>query len=76
MLLSTTLYVVGADAVTKGLAEGRVPWPLVGNVAATAAVLTLIVRRARRAVTDDADIDIDEGDTSARPARDRPRRSV
>ena len=50
MLPGTVLYVVGADAVTKGLAEGHVPWALI--VAATAAGITLalLVRRARRAL--------------------------
>ncbi len=50
MLPGTILYVVGADAVTKGLAEGRVPWLLVGVVVAVAFGLTMIVRRARRAL--------------------------
>jgi uncharacterized membrane protein YdjX (TVP38/TMEM64 family) len=48
MLPGTVLYVVGADAVTKGLAEGRVPWALVGALVAVGIVLTLLVRRARR----------------------------
>ena len=47
MLPGTILYVVGADAVTKGLAEGRVPWSLVGIVVAVAVGLTLVVRRAQ-----------------------------
>jgi uncharacterized membrane protein YdjX (TVP38/TMEM64 family) len=68
MLPGTVLYVVGADALTKGLAEGRVPWPLVGIVAATAGILTLIVRRARRALNDDDEIDSPEGDASEHPA--------
>jgi len=50
MLPGTVLYVVGADAVTKGLAEGRVPWPLVGVVGAVAVLLFFVVRRARRAL--------------------------
>ncbi len=50
MLPGTVLYVVGADAVTKGLAEGRVPWSLVGVVVIVAAGLTLVVRRARRSL--------------------------
>jgi len=50
MLPGTILYVVGADAVTKGLAEGRVPWPLVGVVGAVAVILVFVVRRARRAL--------------------------
>ena len=50
MLPGTILYVVGADAVTKGLAEGRVPWSLVGVVVTVAVGLTLVVRRARRSL--------------------------
>jgi len=50
MLPGTVLYVVGADAVTKGLAEGRVPWSLVGVVVTVAVGLTLVVRRARRSL--------------------------
>ena len=50
LLPGTILYVVGADAVTKGLAEGRVPWSLVGVVVAVAIGLTLVVRRARRSL--------------------------
>ncbi|MCP4898985.1 MAG: TVP38/TMEM64 family protein [bacterium] len=47
MLPGTVLYVVGADAVTRSLAEGQVPWMLVGIVVAMAIGLTLIVRRVR-----------------------------
>jgi uncharacterized membrane protein YdjX (TVP38/TMEM64 family) len=61
MLPGTVLYVVGADAATRGLAEGRVPWPLMAILAVTAAVLTLIVRRARRALGGDAKTVNDEG---------------
>ena len=48
MLPGTVLYVVGADAFTKGIAEGRVPWALVGTLVAAAVILTLLVRHARR----------------------------
>lgn len=48
MLPGTALYVVGADAVTRGLAEGRIPWGLVGALAAVLLVLLIVVRRARR----------------------------
>jgi uncharacterized membrane protein YdjX (TVP38/TMEM64 family) len=51
MLPGTVLYVVGADAVTRGLAEGRVPWALVAVFALVLALLALVVRRARRALT-------------------------
>jgi len=50
MLPGTILYVVGADAVTKGLAEGRVPWTLAGVILAVAGLLVYVVRRARRAL--------------------------
>ncbi len=50
MLPGTVLYVVGADAVTRGLAEGRVPWTLVAVVAAVVALLAVVVARARRAL--------------------------
>ncbi len=50
MLPGTILYVVGADAVSKGLAEGRVPWSLVGIVVTVAVGLSLVVRRARRSL--------------------------
>lgn len=47
-LPGTILYVVGADAFTKGLEKGEVPWPLVGALVAAAVILTLLVRHARR----------------------------
>ena len=48
MLPGTLLYVLGGDAVTRGLAEGRVPWGLVLALAAVALSLLLVVRLARR----------------------------
>ena len=48
MLPGTVLYVVGADAFTQGLAEGRVPWALLGALVAALVVLVLLVRYARR----------------------------
>ncbi|MFQ5656056.1 MAG: TVP38/TMEM64 family protein [Candidatus Methylomirabilales bacterium] len=48
MLPGTILYVVGADAFTKGLAEGRIPWGLVGALVVAALILTFLVRQARR----------------------------
>lgn len=51
MLPGTLLYVVGADALTKGLAQGRVPWPLVAGAAVAAVVLTVLVRLAQRKLT-------------------------
>jgi uncharacterized membrane protein YdjX (TVP38/TMEM64 family) len=48
MLPGTVLYVVGADAFTRGLAEGRVPWALIGALVGALVVLVLLVRHARR----------------------------
>jgi pyruvate/2-oxoglutarate dehydrogenase complex dihydrolipoamide dehydrogenase (E3) component/uncharacterized membrane protein YdjX (TVP38/TMEM64 family) len=48
MLPGTALYVVGADAFTRGLAQGRVPWGLIGALAAVALILIFLVRSARR----------------------------
>ncbi|MCZ7586793.1 MAG: FAD-containing oxidoreductase [Deltaproteobacteria bacterium] len=48
MLPGTILYVVGADAVTKGLSQGKVPWGLVGVFAAAIVLLTVVVRQARK----------------------------
>ncbi len=39
--------VLGADAVTKGLTRGEVPWVLVGALAGIAVVLFVLVRFAR-----------------------------
>lgn len=47
MLPATVIYVVGADAVATGLAQGRVPWALIGVVLAGVVILVLLVRRAR-----------------------------
>jgi uncharacterized membrane protein YdjX (TVP38/TMEM64 family) len=42
MLPGTVLYVVGGDAVVTGIKEGRVPWALVGIVAAGLVVLSAV----------------------------------
>jgi pyruvate/2-oxoglutarate dehydrogenase complex dihydrolipoamide dehydrogenase (E3) component/uncharacterized membrane protein YdjX (TVP38/TMEM64 family) len=47
-LPGTILYVVGADAVSKALTQGRIPWPLVGAFLVALVFLTLLVRSARR----------------------------
>lgn len=52
MLPGTVLYVVGADALTRGISEGRVPWVLVGVIAAVIAILSLLVWRARGILKD------------------------
>ncbi len=48
MLPGIALYVVGADALTQGLARGQVPWNLIGALAGLAVVLTFLVRAARQ----------------------------
>ncbi|RJP75050.1 MAG: TVP38/TMEM64 family protein [Candidatus Abyssobacteria bacterium SURF_17] len=48
MLPGTVLYVVGADAFTKGIAQGKIPWTLLGILVAVAVVLTVLVRYARK----------------------------
>ena len=48
MLPGTVLYIVGADAVTKAITPGGVPWLLILVVIATAALLALLVHYAYR----------------------------
>lgn len=48
MLPGTILYVVGADAFTKGLAQGRVPWGLMGALVVMGLILAFLVRHARQ----------------------------
>jgi len=52
MLPGTVLYVVGADAFTKGISQGQAPWLLIGTVAVVFVLLTLLVRFARRRLQD------------------------
>lgn len=47
MLPGTILYVVGTDAVTTAIKEGRIPWVLVGVLAFLIVILTLIIRKAK-----------------------------
>jgi membrane protein implicated in regulation of membrane protease activity len=47
MLPATILYVVGVDAVLSGLSRGQIPWPLIAVAAATAVILTFLVKIAR-----------------------------
>ncbi|MDD2901138.1 MAG: FAD-containing oxidoreductase [Syntrophales bacterium] len=48
MLPGSVLYVVGSDAVFQTVARGEVPWTLVGVLLVAIAVLTLLVRMARK----------------------------
>lgn len=47
MLPGTLLYVVGADAVTRGITRGEVPWLLMGAMGGAGVLLALLVRYAR-----------------------------
>ncbi|HEY5038955.1 MAG TPA: TVP38/TMEM64 family protein [bacterium] len=47
-LPGTIVFVVGAAAFTKGLSEGKVPWPLLGVLAVGILVLTLVVKIAKK----------------------------
>jgi uncharacterized membrane protein YdjX (TVP38/TMEM64 family) len=48
MLPGIALYVVGADALTRGLADGRTPWGQLATLVGLFVLLLLVVRRARR----------------------------
>ncbi len=48
MLPGTILYVVGTDAITKGVSQGEIPWVLIGITLAAGFILALLVRHARR----------------------------
>jgi uncharacterized membrane protein YdjX (TVP38/TMEM64 family) len=50
MIPGTIIVVVGADAITQGITEGRIPWGLVGVVVIAALILTLIGWYAQRQV--------------------------
>ena len=52
MLPGTVLYVVGADAIISGLAEGRIPWSLVIVVLIVVMVLIFLVHWARKKLSD------------------------
>lgn len=48
MLPGTILYVVGTDAIAKGLSQGQVPWALIGIALGAGFILALLIRHARR----------------------------
>ncbi len=47
MLPGTVVYVVGADALTRAIADGTVPWMLLGALVVVIAALLMLVRFAR-----------------------------
>ncbi len=48
MIPGTVLYVVGADALTKGVMQGSIPWPLIVVLAAVALLLFFLTKFARK----------------------------
>ncbi len=48
MLPGTIIVVVGTDALTQGLTQGRIPWELIGVLISTIIALGLIVWYSRR----------------------------
>ncbi len=47
MLPGTAVFVLGGDTVTRAIADGAVPWPLVGALAAAVVIVVFLVRYAR-----------------------------
>lgn len=48
MLPGTVLYVVGADAVFRGISQGRVAWGLIAAVGVAGGLLAILIRYARQ----------------------------
>jgi uncharacterized membrane protein YdjX (TVP38/TMEM64 family) len=48
MLPGTIIVVVGTDALTQGLTQGRIPWELIAVVLSTTVILGLMILYARR----------------------------
>ena len=48
MLPGTVLFILGTDAITKGISQGKIPWALIIITIVVAFILTLLVRYARR----------------------------
>jgi uncharacterized membrane protein YdjX (TVP38/TMEM64 family) len=55
ILPGTALYVVGTDAVVTGLREGRVPWGLLGVLAFVVVIVALLVKQAKKKISDDSE---------------------
>ena len=53
MLPGTVLYVVGTDAITSGISQGKIPWVLIGVVVGVGIMLVIITRYARRQLKED-----------------------
>lgn len=48
MLPGTVLFVVGADAVSSAISEGRIPWALIGILVLTIFIITILVKQASK----------------------------
>jgi uncharacterized membrane protein YdjX (TVP38/TMEM64 family) len=48
MIPGTILYVVGADAVATAISEKRIPWLLIIILVVIGAIITILVRQARK----------------------------
>jgi len=48
MLPGTVLFVVGADALSSGISQGRIPWTLVVVLAVTVALIMFLVSKAKK----------------------------
>ncbi len=69
MLPGTILYVVGADTVARTAEQGRIPWLLIGILALTLTIITMLVREARKKMSskeDDSHDHIPEHHSSSR----------
>jgi uncharacterized membrane protein YdjX (TVP38/TMEM64 family) len=64
MLPGTVLYVVGTDAIIRGLTEGRIPWSLVIVILIVVIVLTFLVYWARKKLSAGRQIDSGNNDKS------------
>lgn len=51
MLPGTVLYVVGSDAIFKGLKSGKIPWSLVAIAASVLVIITIIAKRAKKRIS-------------------------
>jgi uncharacterized membrane protein YdjX (TVP38/TMEM64 family) len=60
MLPGTVLFVVGADAVTSGISEGRIPWVLIVVFAVTVVLIVFLVSRAKKKLHEEGDVEPNE----------------
>lgn len=54
MLPATVVYVIGADAITEGISQARIPWTLVSSVIIALIVMVILVCYALRKLRDKA----------------------